>query len=97
MNKKTYQVLKRPLVTEKSTTEKDQHNKLCFEVDRRANKIEIKEAVEQIFKVDVLGVTTASVKGKKKRVGRFFTERPNWKKAVVTIKPGQRVEFFEGV
>jgi large subunit ribosomal protein L23 len=96
MNKKAYQVLRRPLVTEKSTTEKEVHNKLFFEVDRRANKIEIKEAVEQIFKVDVLGVATVNMKGKRKRVGRFFTERSDWKKAVVTIKPGQRVEFFEG-
>jgi large subunit ribosomal protein L23 len=97
MNKRAYQILKRPLVTEKSNIEKEAHNKLFFEVDRKANKIEIKQAVEQIFKVDVLGVTTLSVKGKKKRVGRYFTERPDWKKAVVTIKPGQRIEFFEGV
>lgn len=97
MNSKTYRILKRPLITEKSTTEKEEHNKLFFEVDRRANKIEIKQAVEQIFKVDVLGVATLSMNGKKKRVGRYFTKRPDWKKAVVTIKPGQRVEFFEGV
>jgi large subunit ribosomal protein L23 len=97
MNKKAYQVLKRPLITEKSTTEKDTHNKLFFEVDRRANKIEIKEAVELIFKVNVLDVTTITMKGKKKRVGRHFTMSPDWKKAMVTIKPGQRVEFFEGV
>ena len=97
MNEKTYQILKRPLITEKSTMEKEMHNKLLFEVDRRANKIEIKQAVERIFKVDVLDVRTVNVKGKLKRVGRYFTKRPNWKKAVVTIKPGQRVEFFEGV
>lgn len=97
MNTKTYRILKRPLVTEKSTTAKEAHNKLSFEVDRRANKIEIKQAVEQIFKVNVLDVTTCSVMGKKKRVGRHFTKRPDWKKAIVTIKPGQRVEFFEGV
>jgi large subunit ribosomal protein L23 len=97
MNKKAYEILKRPLITEKSTTEKDKGNKLVFEVDRRANKIEIKAAVEQIFKVDVLDVTTMNVGGKKKRVGRFFTRRSDWKKAMVTIKPGQRVEFFEGV
>jgi large subunit ribosomal protein L23 len=96
MNKKTYQILRRPLITEKSTTQKEVQNKLFFEVDRRANKIEIKQAVEQIFKVDVLSVTTMNMDGKKKRVGRFFTHRPDWKKAIVTIKPGQRVEFFEG-
>jgi large subunit ribosomal protein L23 len=97
MNAKSYQILKRPLLTEKSTTEKEQQNKLYFEVDRRANKIEIKEAVEKIFKVDVLDVTTIHVKGKKKRVGRHFTMTQDWKKAMVKIKPGQRVEFFEGV
>jgi len=97
MNEKSYQVLKRPLITEKSNLEKEQYNKISFEVSRRANKIEIKQAVEQIFKVDVLDVTTISMKGKVKRVGRHFTRRPDWKKAMVTIKPGQRVEFFEGV
>ncbi|NTU47517.1 MAG: 50S ribosomal protein L23 [Syntrophobacteraceae bacterium] len=97
MNSKLYQILKRPLVTEKSTTAKEAYNKLFFEVDRRANKIEIKQAVEHIFKVNVLDITTCNMKGKKKRVGRHFTQRPDWKKAIVTIKPGQRVEFFEGV
>ena len=97
MNKKAYEILRRPLITEKSTVEKDKGNKLVFEVDQRANKIEIKQAVEQMFKVNVLDVTTMTMKGKKKRVGRFFTKRPDWKKAMVTIKPGQRVEFFEGV
>lgn len=97
MNKKTYQILKRPLITEKSNIEKEGHNKLYFEVDRRANKIEIKYAVQQMFKVDVLTVSTMNMPGKKKRTGRFFSKRPDWKKAMVTIKPGQRVEFFEGV
>jgi large subunit ribosomal protein L23 len=97
MNAKTYEILKRPLITEKSTVEKDLRNKLFFEVDRRANKIEIRDAVEKIFKVNVLGVATMGMKGKLKKVGRHFTKSPDWKKAVVTIKPGQRVEFFEGV
>ena len=97
MNKRAYEILRRPLITEKSTVEKDKGNKLVFEVDQRANKIEIKQAVEQMFKVNVLDVTTMTMRGKKKRVGRFFTKRPDWKKAMVTIKPGQRVEFFEGV
>ena len=97
MNEKAFEILKRPLVTEKSTVEKEERNKLCFEVDRRANKIQIKGAVEKIFKVNVLDVATIRMKGKKKRAGRHFTQRPDWKKAVVTIKAGQRVEFFEGV
>jgi len=97
MSKNPYEILRRPLITEKSTTEKETSNKLVFEVALRANKIEIKQAVEQMFKVSVLDVTTMTMKGKKKRVGRFITRRPDWKKAMVTIKPGQRVEFFEGV
>ncbi|MDR3570249.1 MAG: 50S ribosomal protein L23 [Syntrophobacteraceae bacterium] len=97
MNPKTYSILKRPLVTEKSTTEKDLRNKLLFQVDRNANKIEIKEAVETIFKVNVLDVATLNMRGKLKRVGRKFTKMADWKKAIVTIKAGQRVEFFEGV
>ncbi|MEJ5348388.1 MAG: 50S ribosomal protein L23 [Desulfosoma sp.] len=97
MRDKTYSILKRPLITEKSTSDKEEHNKLHFEVDRRANKIEIKEAVEKIFKVDVLEVRTLTVKGYNKRVGRHVVRTGDWKKAVVTIKPGQRVEFFEGV
>ncbi len=97
MSKNPYEILRRPLITEKSTTEKETSNKLVFEVALRANKIEIKHAVEQMFKVNVLDVTTMTMRGKKKRVGRFITRRPDWKKAMVTIKPGQRVEFFEGV
>ncbi len=97
MSKNPYEILRRPLITEKSTTEKETRNKLVFEVASRANKIEIKQAVEQMFKVNVLDVTTMTMRGKKKRVGRFITRRPDWKKAMVTIKPGQRVEFFEGV
>jgi len=96
MNKKAFEILRRPLITEKSTTEKETSNKLVFEVDQRANKIEIKQAVEQMFKVNVLNVRTMMMRGKKKRVGRFLTKQPDWKKAMVTIKPGQRVEFFEG-
>ncbi len=96
MNEKAYHVLKRPLLTEKSNIQKESYNKLFFEVDRRANKIEIKQAVEQIFKVDVVDVTTLTISGKVKRVGRVFSKRPDWKKAVVTIKPGQQVKFFEG-
>ncbi len=94
---RAYEIIKRPILTEKSLDQKGMYNKLHFEVDRRANKIEIKKAVEQIFKVDVIDVRTMNVKGKRKRVGRYWTKRPDWKKAIVTIKPGQKVEFFEGV
>ncbi len=97
MSGKAYQVLKRPLITEKSTAAKDSLNQLSFEVDRRANKIEIKQAVEKIFKVDVLEVRTSTVKGRMKRVGRHLTKTSDWKKEVVKMRPGQSVEFFEGV
>lgn len=97
MRDKTYAILKRPLITEKSTLDKERSNTLHFEVDRRANKIEIKAAVEKIFKVNVVEVRTMTVKGRNKRVGRHTTRTSDWKKAIVTIKPGQRVEFFEGV
>ena len=96
MKEKAYQILKRPLLTEKSTAQKDSLNKLFFQVDRRDNKIEIRQAVEQIFKVDVVDVTTLTMSGKVKRVGRMLSKRPDWKKAIVTIKPGQQVKFFEG-
>lgn len=92
-----YKIIKRPLITEKSTIQKEMDNQLAFEVDRRANKIEIKKAVERIFKVQVETVRTLNYQGKKKRLGRTLGRRRHWKKAVVTLKPGQKIEFFEGV
>lgn len=92
-----YKIIKRPLITEKSTIIKEMHNQLSFEVDRRANKIEIKKAVERIFKVQVEDVRTMNYQGKRKRLGRNEGRRRHWKKAVVTLKPGQKIEFFEGV
>jgi large subunit ribosomal protein L23 len=90
------QVVRRPLITEKGTLLKEQTNQVIFEVDRRANKVEIRQAVEKIFKVKVLSVHTLNVDGKKKRVGRILGRRSDWKKAYVTLAPGQTVEFFEG-
>ena len=72
-------------------------SQLLFEVARDANKIEIRHAVEKLWNVDVLSVRTAVVRGKEKRMGRYIGRRSNWKKAVVTIAPGQNIEFFEGV
>ena len=92
-----YKIIKRPLITEKSTIIKEMHNQLAFEVDRRANKIEIKKAVERIFKVQVEDVRTMNYQGTRKRLGRTEGRRRHWKKAVVTLKPGQKIEFFEGV
>ncbi|NOQ96282.1 MAG: 50S ribosomal protein L23 [Desulfobacterales bacterium] len=92
-----YQVLKRPLVTEKGTKQKEQSNQIAFEVDRRANKILVRNAVENIFKVRVLGVKVINVKGKERRIGRNVGKKPDWKKAIVRIAPGETIEFFEGV
>ena len=91
-----HQVLRRPLITEKSTVAKEVGNQVVFQVDRRANKIEISQAVEKIFNVKVLKVRTASFKGKTRRLGRVLGNRPDWKKAYVTLAPGENVEFFEG-
>ncbi len=95
--KNIYSVIKGPVVTEKSTTQKDEENKVVFKVDRNANKVEIRNAVNKLFNVKVLDVNVSNVKGKKKRVGRIIGKRPDWKKAVVTIKPGDNIELFEGV
>ena len=90
-------ILKRPLITEKATHMKGTSNAVTFEVDRRAKKKQIQEAVEKLFKVKVLEVRTMNVSGKVKRRGRTVGLRPGWKKAIVTLKAGDRIEFFEGV
>jgi large subunit ribosomal protein L23 len=92
-----YDVIKRPLITEKSTIQKETANQVTFEVDRKANRVEIKKAVEDIFKVKVAGVKTIQVMGKFKRRGRILGKRNDYKKAVVRLMPGERIEFFEGV
>jgi len=92
-----YEVLKRPIRTEKSYS-LQRENKYVFEVDRRANKIQVKEAVERIFNVDVVSVHIINVPAKKGRYGRrVVVRKPAWKKAIVTIAPGQKIEVFEGV
>jgi len=92
-----YSVIRRPLVTEKSTIARDEENKYLFEVDRRATKIDIRNAVEKIFKVHVVNVHTINMSGKKKRQGRIVGRRRNWKKAVITLSPGSSIEVYEGV
>jgi large subunit ribosomal protein L23 len=92
-----YDFIKRPLITEKTNIQKDVSNQVTFEVDRRANRVEIKKAIEKIFKVNVVSVRTMQVKGKRKQRGRIIGKRRDWKKAVVTLRPGERIEFFEGV
>jgi len=92
-----YDIIKRPLITEKTSIQKELHNQVTFEVDRRANRIEIQRAIEGIFNVRVAGVQTMQVRGKVKRRGRIEGKRRNWKKAVVKLMPGERIDFFEGV
>ncbi len=92
-----YDLIKRPLITEKTNIQKDVSNQVTFEVDRRANRVEIKKAIEKIFKVNVVSVRTMQVKGKRKQRGRIIGKRRDWKKAIVTLRPGERIEFFEGV
>ena len=91
-----YDIIKRPLVTEKSNIQKEAANQLTFEVDRGANRIEIRRAIEQIFNVKVASVRTMQVTGKVKRRGRILGKRRDWKKAIVTLRPGERIDFFEG-
>jgi large subunit ribosomal protein L23 len=93
--KDIYRIIKGPLITEKSTQQKELKNRYSFVVARDANKCEIKEAVERIFKVKVAEVHTQNVLGKIKRVRQHLTRRPHWKKALVTLKEGS-IEMFEG-
>ena len=91
-----YDIIRRPLITEKTTIQKEMANQVSFEVDRRANRVEIKRAVEKIFNVRVVDVRTMQIKGKTKRRGRIVGKRRDWKKALVTLGPGERIGFFEG-
>jgi len=91
-----YGVLIRPIITEK-TTVLTGLDKYVFEVDIRANKNQIKEAVQLAFSVRVAEVNTMKVKGKPKRFGRKVTLRPDWKKAIVTLVEGDKIELFEGI
>ncbi|MCJ7500573.1 50S ribosomal protein L23 [bacterium] len=90
-------VIIRPLLTEKNATLKEDHNRVVFEVAPDANKIEIKKAVEEAFQVSVKSVNVLNVRGKLKRLGRKVGRRRDWKKAIVTLKEGSTIEFFEGV
>ncbi len=92
------QIIKRPLLTERSLQNKETYNKYSFEVHPDANKIDIKRAVEHLFNVQVLSVSTMNVMGKKKRIRtREKGKRPNWKKAIISVVNGQKIEIFETV
>jgi large subunit ribosomal protein L23 len=89
-----HEVIRRPLVTEKGVTKKDAERTLCFEVAPDANKVQVKQAVEKLFKVKVAEVRTSIVEGKMRRRGRFTGYRPDWKKAYVKLKDGEKVPDF---
>ena len=94
--KNLYEVIRRPLITEKSTTVRETQHAVCFEVHRDATKPEIKKAVETLFGVKVADVRVANVHGKMKRQGRYQGRRPDWKKAYVVLREGEKmVEFFD--
>jgi len=92
-----YSVIKEPHITEKANLQKELNNQVTFKVHKRANKIEIKQAVEALLKTKVLEVRTINVRGKKRRLGMKMGKKPDWKKAIVKLAPGENIEFFEGV
>jgi large subunit ribosomal protein L23 len=91
-----YDVILRPIITEKSSSMKESGNQYVFEVQRAANKIEIKKAIEKLFKVKVVSVQVALMQGKERRVGRFSGKKSDWKKAVVKLSPKDKITIFEG-
>jgi len=90
-------LIKKVLITEKGTVLREKQNQYAFEVARDANKIEIKQAIEKIFSVKVANVQTMQMHGKLKRQGRFAGRQNDWKKAIVTLKPDQKIELFEQI
>ncbi len=92
-----HHLIKGPIITEKTHTQKEAANKLTLRVALKANKIEIRKAIEELFKVKVLGVNTIHLKGKKKRQGKTEGVRPDWKKAIVTLAPGEKIAGYEGL
>ena len=97
MSSSVYQVLKRPVITEKSNSLREERNQFVFEVAIDANKIEVRDAVQKLFGVRVVDVRTQIVRGKVKRLRRSFGKQPNWKKAIVTLHDEDSIELFEGV
>jgi large subunit ribosomal protein L23 len=92
-----HQLIKGPIITEKTHSLQEAGNKLTLRVDVKANKIEIRKAIEAIFKVKVLAVNTMQMMGKKKRLGKNEGMRPSWKKAIVTLAPGEKIAGYEGM
>jgi large subunit ribosomal protein L23 len=94
---KVHDIIRRPIVTEKSTVARETHNVVTLAVDPRASKPQIRRAVEELFEVTVLDVRTMRMPRKSRRVGKHSGRKPEWKKALVTLAEGQTIEFFEGV
>ena len=92
-----YQVIKEPHITEKANIQKEGANQITFKVHKKANKVEIRQAVETFFKTKVLDVQTMNVRGKRRRMGKTVGKKSDWKKAVVRLAPGENIEFFEGM
>lgn len=97
MSLRLIDVIKGPVITEKLDAARENHRQYAFIVDRRANKDQIENAVQTFFKVGVEKVNTSIMRGKTKRVGRSMGKRPNFKKAIVTLREGDSIELFEGV
>ena len=91
-----YDIIRLPRITEKGTRLKEKNNVLTFEVKADANKVQVRKAIEGIFKVKVSDVTTVNIPGKRKRMGAREGRRADWKKAYVTLKPGEKIDLFEG-
>ena len=89
-------MIKEPHITEKANLQKGEVNQVSFKVNRQANKIEIRRAVEALFKTKVLDVRTMNMRGKSRRMGKHVGRKPHWKKAIVQLAPGESIEFFEG-
>jgi large subunit ribosomal protein L23 len=96
MTRNAREIILRPIMTEKSMRQKEEHNVVTFRVRPDANKVEIRAAVEAVFNVKVTDVRTSSYEGKLKRMGRHQGHRPDWKKAVVQLAPGHKIELVEG-
>ena len=94
-NKSIFNVIRRPIISEKSIALREALNQVTFEVDMGANKIEIRKAVEQLLEASVSSVNTLIVRGKSKRIGRYTGKRPNWKKAIVTLNEGESIEALD--
>ncbi len=92
-----FQIIKRPFITEKGTGLRELRNQYLFEVDLKANKFQIKEAIEKVFNVHVEQIRTLRVRGKMKRVGKNLGKKSNFKKAYITLRGGEKIELFEGV